>query len=59
MRSEDELLTPSEVANLCRVARSTVSRWAQDGTLTSVRLGTKVVRFRRVDVEAFIAAAAS
>lgn len=49
-----DLLTPGEVATLCRVSKSTVSRWAADGSLESVRLSPKVLRFRRADVEAFI-----
>lgn len=35
--SGDRLLTASEVAALFRVDRGTVSRWAADGRLASVR----------------------
>ena len=33
----EELLTPSEVANMFRVDPKTVTRWAKAGKLTSVR----------------------
>lgn len=32
-----ELLTPAEVAQILRVDPKTVTRWARDGRLTSVR----------------------
>jgi excisionase family DNA binding protein len=33
----ESLLTPAEVANMFRVKRNTVSRWAKSGKLTYVR----------------------
>ena len=36
-RTEDRLLTPSEVAALFRVDPKTVTRWAQQGELRSIR----------------------
>ena len=33
----DDLLTPAEVANMCRVNPKTVTRWAQAGKLSSLR----------------------
>ena len=36
-RTEDRLLTPSEVAALFRVNPKTVTRWAQQGKLRSIR----------------------
>lgn len=59
MRPDDELLTPAEVADLCKVTRTTVFRWASDGEIHAIRLGKRVVRFRRGDVEQFISKAAS
>jgi excisionase family DNA binding protein len=56
---EDDFLTPTEVADLCRVAKTTVFRWAEAGDLTPIRLGPKVIRFRRSDVDRFIAAGAT
>lgn len=49
-----ELLTAAEVASLLRVTSPTIYRWADDGTLPSVRVGG-VVRFRRADIEAALA----
>lgn len=49
-----DLLTAAEVADLCRVTKTTVFRWVADGDLTAIRLGKKVVRFRRTDIDAFI-----
>jgi excisionase family DNA binding protein len=51
----DELLTTAEVAELARVSRTTVWRWAADGTLAAaVVLPSGQRRFRRSDVEALI-----
>jgi excisionase family DNA binding protein len=51
-RSHDELLTTAEVADLARVSRTTVWRWAADGTLpAAVVLPSGHRRFRRSDVE--------
>jgi excisionase family DNA binding protein len=57
--TDEDLLTPTEVAELCRTSKTTVFRWADDGRLPILRLSDKVIRFRRADVEAFIARAAS
>lgn len=46
----DELLTTREVADLLRVASSTVIRWARTGFLPGIRAG-RDWRFRRADVE--------
>ena len=45
-------MTAEEVAGHYRVSRMTVSRWVKAGDLPAVRLGRKVLRFRREDVEA-------
>ena len=37
MANSDELMTPSEVAQLFRVDAKTVSRWAQEGKLPFIR----------------------
>lgn len=52
--SPDDLLTTQEVAAKARVSPATVTRWAKDGTLTSIRLGGRLLRFRRSDVDAFL-----
>lgn len=33
------LLTPDEAADLCRVTRATVYRWARDGIIPAVHVG--------------------
>ena len=40
-----ELLTAAEVAERLRVKPSTVSGWAREGRIPSVRLGPKTIRF--------------
>ncbi len=52
-----ELLTVGEVAQLFKVSRITIFRWAKSGELKSLKLGAGSVRFRREDVESFIRAA--
>lgn len=55
LMESNELLKIGTVAAMFGVNRSTVWRWQQDGLLTYIRLG-KSVRYRRSDIEAFIAA---
>jgi excisionase family DNA binding protein len=50
--------TINEVATLLSVHRNTVQRWVSAGELPAVRLGYHVVRIRREDLEAFLAARA-
>lgn len=47
------LLTAEEVAEIFRVSRRTVSRWAREHTIPSVKVGA-TVRFHRADVEALL-----
>ena len=54
-----DLLTAAEVADLCRVTKTTVFRWVAAGDLEALRLGARVIRFRRTDLDRFIDAAAS
>jgi excisionase family DNA binding protein len=51
-----ELLTRKDVAELFQVTTMTVFRLEQDGKLPAIRLGAGTVRYRRSDVEKFIAA---
>lgn len=55
---EADLLTPAEVAGLCRVTKTTVFRWVADGDLEAIRLGKRVIRFHRAEVDRFLAGAA-
>ncbi len=53
--SEEELLTPSEVAKLFRVDPKTVTRWAKAGKLTSIRTLGGHRRYREAEVRALLA----
>jgi excisionase family DNA binding protein len=62
MRSQDtvppnRLLTPAEVAALFRVDPKTVSRWAQQGKLHSIRTLGGHRRYPEAEILAFLAAA--
>lgn len=47
-----ELLNVREVAEILGVSQRTVWRWVDQGRLRTVRVGPKLVRFRRVDLDA-------
>lgn len=49
---KDQILTVSEVAELLRVHRTTVSRYAQSGELRSYQIGTRRL-FKESDVWSF------
>lgn len=51
MATETELLTPGQVAEILCVSRASVSRLAKDGLLPCVRITTRIVRFRRDDID--------
>lgn len=51
----ENLLTPSEVANLFRVDPKTVTRWAKAGKLTSIRTVGGHRRYREGEVRALLA----
>ena len=53
--SDDELLTPAEVAQLFRVSPKTVTRWARAGKLTAMRTLGGHRRFRASEVRQFLA----
>jgi excisionase family DNA binding protein len=52
----DIFLTRKEVATLFNISVPTVRRWERAGTLPVVRIGTCSPRYRRSDIESFIAA---
>jgi excisionase family DNA binding protein len=54
MSALDELLTVHEVAEHLKVNPQTVRNWIDRGELASVRIGSRRVRIRRPDLEAFI-----
>jgi excisionase family DNA binding protein len=54
IRPENRLLTPSEVAALFRVDPKTVTRWAQQGKLHSIRTLGGHRRYSEVEIQAFL-----
>ena len=48
--ADNELLTPSEVADMFRVNPKTVSRWARAGKISAVRTLGGHRRFRASDI---------
>ena len=52
--TEEELLTPSEVAKLFRVDPKTVTRWAKSGKLSSIRTLGGHRRYRAGEVRALL-----
>lgn len=50
-----ELFTRKDIAELCQVSPLTVIRWEQSGKLPAIRLGAASVRYKRADVENFLA----
>jgi excisionase family DNA binding protein len=53
-QARDRLLTASEVADIFRVDRKTVTRWAADGLIKSTRTPGGHRRFRESDVRVFL-----
>ena len=54
IQPDSPLLTPSEVAALFRVDPKTVTRWAQQGKLGSIRTLGGHRRYREAEVHAFL-----
>lgn len=52
--ADTDLLTTAEAANLLNVSPVTISRWVKQGRLTAYRIGPRVVRIRRGDLEALL-----
>ena len=53
---DDEFLTVAEVAELLKLNAQTIRNWLDRAELPYVRLGTRRVRIRRSDLDAFIEA---
>ncbi len=53
---EKAYLTPGEAAELLAVSRKTIQRRIADGTIPTVRLGAKLVRIRRADLDRALSA---
>lgn len=52
----DELLTVAEVAEILKLNAQTIRNWLERGELPYIRLGTRRVRIRQSDLDAFIEA---
>jgi excisionase family DNA binding protein len=55
VQPENHLLTPAEVAALFRVDPKTVTRWAQQGKLHSIRTLGGHRRYSEAEIQAFLA----
>lgn len=53
--SPDDLLSTAEACQILQVHPNTLRRWADQGSLPSVRTPGNLRRFRRDDVEALLA----
>jgi excisionase family DNA binding protein len=54
LMAENELLTPSEVAEMFRVNPKTVTRWARAGKISAVRTLGGHRRFRASEIRQFL-----
>jgi excisionase family DNA binding protein len=53
--SQNELLTPLEAATALNIKLSTIRAWILGKKIPYVKIGGKLVRFRRADIDRFIA----
>ena len=53
--SDEELLTPSEVAAMFRVNPKTVTRWARSGKISAIRTLGGHRRFRKSEITRILA----
>jgi excisionase family DNA binding protein len=58
-RTNSALLTKEEVAKLLRVSTRTIERFVRTGRLPALKLSSKITRFQRANVEAFMASTGS
>jgi excisionase family DNA binding protein len=54
VKPESRLLTPAEVAAMFRVDPKTVTRWAQQGKINSIKTLGGHRRYREAEVQAFL-----
>tara|TARA_R100001594_G_scaffold67122_1_gene101470 strand:- start:215 stop:406 length:192 start_codon:yes stop_codon:yes gene_type:complete len=54
MLYHSDLLTKQEVAERLRIEPRTVDAWRLEGRIRAVYLGSKVIRYKRKEVERFI-----
>lgn len=58
-QNDDVFLTPHEVAAYLRVPRTTLYEWLSCGIIPSLRLGKRIIRIRKSDLDAFVASGGS
>jgi excisionase family DNA binding protein len=51
MKTENRLLSTKEVSERLGVCTLTVRRWTKKGTLTAVRVGPRLLRYRLADIK--------
>jgi excisionase family DNA binding protein len=56
MTDSTELLNPADASKALGIRVSTIRAWVLNRKIPYVKLGGKLVKFRRVDIEKFIAA---
>lgn len=59
MLTAEPLLTPAEVAKVLRVDPKTVTRWAREGKVSSVRTPGGHRRYRESEIRAYLNGSAS
>lgn len=47
-------LSPDQAADHMNVSRSTLDRWRKSGLVSCVRIGRRLVRYRRPDLDAIM-----
>jgi excisionase family DNA binding protein len=50
----EQFLTTSEIAEILRVHQRTVQRWISSNRLKATKVGPKILRVRRQDLEEFL-----
>ena len=52
---ENDLLTAEEVMGWLKVSLVTIRRWTSSGYIPHVKLGLRMVRYRKEDIDAWLA----
>ena len=47
-------LSPDQAADYMNVSRSTLDRWRKSGLITCARIGRRMIRYRRPDLDAMM-----
>lgn len=51
----EELITTDDLAEMLGVSKRVAQEWAQKGKVPAIKLGERLWRFRRSDIEAWLA----